>query len=301
MPLATGTAVVGTTGSLAIMDKDGVGTLRYIPVANVTPTISRGDSVIPLVSNDFYPSNVVKGSVMADVSIETYLFVGLINAAMLNAAVGNGAGDVGTAGYSQITVRSNSQGGEGAQNYGRSKCASLNGSVRFSNNGGAQAMRLGLRYTSVDPLGTATPLAAPAAGSLSNANILGFAQASFTGASDVVAVSFSLDTGLAVIPGVVAGTNAEYGTLPKGLLQTILSGTVTLTQIANPATRLGSSGSGGTFTLSLGTVGAGISMQFEVIPMSQSKSVEVGIGYIQNTYVLKSVNGTDCPFFCADL
>ena len=302
MPLATGSAVNGVTGSLALQGKDGVGILRYIPAATISTTITRGDSVIPLVNNVAYAVNKIKGSAMADISVDTYLYASLLNADFFNAAVGAVAGDVGTAGYNVVTIRSNNQGGEGPQTFARAKFAGMSGSVRFSNNGGAQAFRLGFRMTSVDPLSVGVvALGAPAAGALSLGGELGFAQASFAGATDVVAVSFNLDTGITVIPGNVAGTNSNFPSLPKGVMQTVQVGTVTITQIANPATLLGLSGANGTFVMSLGAVGAGVSMTFQVMPMSYSKPVETGIGYVSTTYALLSVDGVTAPFVVADL
>jgi len=302
MSLANGVAVNGVTGSLAIQGKDGSGTLRYIPVAQVTPTITRGDSVIPLVNNAAFACNLVKGSAAAEIQIDTYLFAGLMNADFFNAGFASGGGDTGASGYNVVTLRSNNESGEGAQTYAKSKFAGMSGSVRFSNDGSAQACRLGMRLMSVDPLsGSITALAAPSAGALSTTGILGFAQAAFSNASEVTAVEWNIDTGLQVVPGVVAGSNSEYPSLPKGVMLTELMGTVKITQIANPTTRLGSSGSGGTFTLSLGTTGAGIALSFAVIPMADSKPTTIGIGYIQSTYALKSVDGVTPSFSAVDL
>ena len=301
MSLTSGTSINGVTGSLSILDADGAGTLRYLPTLSVNPQISRGDSTIQLVNNAGYVVNKVKGSASASVSFNTFIFQGLTNASFFNNAVSSGSGDTGSSGYSQLTLRSNNQGGEGAENYYKAKCAGMSGSVRFSNNGAAQALQLSMQYLCADPLSTTTALAAPPAGALATSGILGFAQASFSGASDVVAVSWNLTTGAQFIPGVVASSNPEFTSLPKGVQQTILDGTVTITQIKNPATRLGALGNDGTFVLNLGTTGNGIALTFNVMPMMTSKPTTTGIGYISSTYGLKSVDGITAPFYATNL
>ena len=84
-------------------------------------------------------------------------------------------------------------------------------------------------------------------------------------------------------------------------MQTTQQGTITITQIANPTTLLGLSGANGTFVMSLGAVAAGVSMTFQVMPMSYSKPVDVGLGFVSTTYALLSIDGVTAPFVVADL
>ena len=302
MPLATGTSINGATGSLALLDKDGAGVLKYLPVIQANASVTRNDSTPALVNNVPFPVNTIRGTALGSIGIDSYIHAGLHNAAFFNDLVASGAGDTGASGYSTITMRSNNQGGESAQVYGKCKAETLSGSVRFDRNGGASAMRIGVSYLSADPLSaTVSAAAAPSAGALSTSSILSFVSDSFTGASNVVAVSFNIGTGLVVVPGNTTGSNAEYPILCAGLMQMTQGGTITITQIANPTTRLGSAGAAGTFTISAGVAGAGILMTFSVIPVSISKPVSVGIGMIESTYMLRSVDGVIAPFTVTDL
>jgi hypothetical protein len=144
-------------------------------------------------------------------------------------------------------------------------------------------------------------LTAPAAGALSLGNVKGFAQAAFTGATQVVSVDFQVSTGLGPTGGTRAGTNARYPVLNKGLLMTAQGGTVTIVQPRTATTIIGSAGAGGTFTVSVGTTGAGRNFIFALQPAMLNQTCNLGPNYVSNTYFLQSVDGTTAPFTVTDM
>lgn len=300
MPLAAGTGTSGKTGALALKSLAVGGTLIYLPVAGFNPSISRGDDVVALINNSSYACNYVKGIALGSFDIATPLIPAVLNADFHARAFGSVDGDTDAANYFILTNYPDRAGSAGVV-YGNVKFGRLQGSVQYSTSGAASAVGVRLSGLIQDPESTATALAAPSSGALACSGIKGFAQTAITGATQVVAVSWDISTGLTATPGKATGANPLYPALVKGLLALALDGTVSLTQYRNAATILCGDGNPGTLTLAFGGVGDGISYTFQLIPMTVGKPSSMGVNYMTSTYRLKSTDGSSSPFQVADL
>ena len=301
MPLAPGTATSGKTGTLALQSLAAGGTLRYVSVAGFSPTISRGDALIPLINNAAFAANKVQGLSMANWDFPLPLIPAVTPADFFARAIGSVSGDTDASNYHLLTMYPDNA-GSAPDVYAASKYASMSGQVAFSANGAAQAVALSMRGMSIDPQsGTVAALAAPPAGAISTGGATGFAQTAITGATQVVGASWDISTGLTPTPGVQAGTNPNFPYIAKGLLQTNLSGIVSLTQYKNAGTVLGANGQDGTLTLAFGTTGNGVAFSFRLMPLAVAVPSTQNINFITSRYALKSVDGVTSPIQFSDL
>lgn len=290
MTLPAGTATNGFTGALALKSKDAGGTLIYMPAYLLDPTVYDGRETVQLINNEAYPVNEVQGTAYGIINVTCPLIAGLHNADFFARAVLSGVGDTGASGYWISTIYADNQGGDGPKTYDNCKFASLRLRAMFSTQARQQIAFLDFQFISCDPeSATATPLAAPAAGPLSQGKILGFGQSAFTGLSQVVSTAIEINTGLQFIDGNVAGSNPAYPSLAAGLKQNTIDGTVSYRQVRNPALTINGDGSA---TAAFGAVGAGVSFAQQLMRKSTNKRQAGGINYLGTPYALKSNDGT---------
>lgn len=301
MPLAPGVATSGKTGSTAIQSLEAGGVLRYIPNASFGMIITRGDSLVPLRNNAAFSGNKVLGTIVGRFTMALPLIPTATPADFFARAIGSVSGDTDISNYHKITDWPDNAGGA-ALTHSLCKFGTFEGQLNFSTNGAAQALGMRLTGLVVDPeSGTATPLATPSAGALACGGVKGFAQSVITGATEVVGVSWGVSTGADITPGNRAGTNTKYPRLAKGVLQQDLTGTVTITQHRNAATVLGGDGSDGTLDIAVGSVGDGLGLTFDLMPIEVAKPSTQNINLITSRYMLKSVDCVTTPMRFRDL
>lgn len=295
MPLAAGVASSGKTGALALQSLATGGVLRYVPVAGFSPSVSRGDALVPLINNANFSTNKTLGISIGNFVFSLPLIPAITPADFFARAIGSTAGDTDAANYHTLTMYPDNN-GDAPDVFALSKFDTFSGQVAFSANGAAQAVAMTLSGRSIDPYsGSVTALAAPSAGALSTGGVQGFAQTVITGATQVVGVSWQVGTGLVTTAGAVAGTNSNFPYLAKGLLQTGIGGIVTVTQYRNAATVLGLTGANGSLDLAFGATGNGLGMTFELMPLSIARPSTQSVNMMTSTYALVSVDGTTSP------
>lgn len=302
MTLAAGILTSGKTGALATKSLAASGVQRNISISRINPIITRGDSLVPLINNVGYATNKVVGLTTCRLDVAMPLNPLVTPADFFTRAFLSVQLDTSAINYHTWTHFPDLQ-GNAPLVYALCKYYGFTLSVSFSPNGAAQSAVIGMSASSADPeSGSVAALTTPSAGALSTGGIVGFAQSgASTGASNVVQFDCSVDTDLQMVPGVVAGTNAKYPYLIPGTFQNDLTGQVNITQFRNSTTVLGADGSDGTYVLSLGTAGAGLSFTFKLMPLAIGKPSNLGGLYMRSTYALKSIDGTTPPLVVADL
>lgn len=301
MTLAAGILTSGKTGALATKSLAASGTQRNISISRLNPIITRGDSLVPLINNVGYATNKVVGITTCRLDVSMPLTPLVTPADFFTRAFLSGQLDTSAINYHTWTHFPDLQGNTPLV-YALCKYFGFTLSVAFSTNGAAQSAVIGMSANSADPeSGSVAALTTPSAGALSTGGIVGFAQASYTGASNIVQFDSSISTDLQMVPGAVAGTNAKYPYIIPGTYQNDLTGTVNITQFRNATTVLGADGTDGTFVISLGVAAAGLSFTYKLMPLAIGKPSDLGGLYMRSTYALKSIDGTTPPLVVADL
>lgn len=301
MTLAAGEITSGRGGYTAALSAETGGVLVYLPKSSFSMVANSGKVAVPLVNNDGQDSNNAQGPTLGRWQMQLPLISEVLTTAWFTRAFCTTSGDTDAHNYHTIQNCPDGAGGV-TDTHALCKYGSLTGSLSWSPSGMAQAMSLTVAGQCIDPYsGTATPLTAPSAGALSLGQVKGFAQAAFTGATQIASVNFTVYTGLGTTAGNKTGTNSKYPVLCKGLLADGQSGTVTIVQPKNATTIIGSGGAGGTLVVSVGASGNGRVFTFVLQPAAMNQTSTLGPNYVSNSYFLQSVDGTTLPFTVSDM
>lgn len=292
---SAGTSYSGKSGILALESTDSGGTVAYHPAISINPSKPTGVNVPLLINNTSSPTSYYQGIVAAGLSVNALMYLGLQNAAFFARAI-LGQPDTSAAGYWDATIYPNSL-GSAAENYFKSKFTGL--SISGSE---GQPLQLSYALESCDPESTGTALAAPAAGPLNSGQIATFEDLTFTGASNVKAFAMTLQPATAPSGGVAAGTNSKYPKVPAGLLQQNFIGTLSLTQVANPATKLCGGSIEDTLTVDFGTsANNGVAMVMHCIETINRDPLTINERTETHSYRMFSSTSPGMPISIADL
>jgi hypothetical protein len=307
MPLTAGRASSGKGGAFAELSLAASGTQYNMAAAQMNYDTVRGDAVIDLLNNEWFAANYVQGLTVGRFSIAMPYIPVQMPADFWTRAFfsvfGDTDGPLAGGTYHTLTVWPDAA-GSAAVVYGNCKYAGFSFQVMFDPNGAVQTFGISMTGLSQDPeSGSVSALSTPTTGALTVGNAKGFAQTTFTGATNVVGIQGNISCGLVPTEGVVAGTNTIYPYNIAGLMQTDLSGTVTITQKRSAATVLGATATGAPTALimAIGSTGQGATWTLGLKSISKSLPSNLGKNYMRNVYQLLSVDGTTSPLTIADL